>query len=112
MNPITNPLTFYTPPPTAKAPTPTHTNYCPPQALDLEMASALGEVSAVIFFLLGAMTVVEVVDSHQGFKVGREGAKLPTPTKLRHRIRGRGVGMAWEGLGGRQVCREGCLCAD
>ncbi|KAG2495836.1 hypothetical protein HYH03_006075 [Edaphochlamys debaryana] len=37
-------------------------------ALDLEMGSALGEVSAVIFFLLGAMAVVEVVDSHQGFK--------------------------------------------
>ncbi len=33
------------------------------------MTSALGEVSAIIFFLLGAMAVVEVVDSHQGFKV-------------------------------------------
>lgn len=40
------------------------------------MASALGqlgekisEVSEVIYFILGAMTIVEIVDSHQGFKV-------------------------------------------
>ncbi|WP_028240050.1 sodium:proton antiporter NhaD [Stutzerimonas azotifigens] len=29
----------------------------------------LGEVSEILFFLLGAMTIVELVDSHEGFKV-------------------------------------------
>ena len=29
----------------------------------------LGEVSQIIFFLLGAMTLVELIDSHKGFKV-------------------------------------------
>jgi Na+/H+ antiporter NhaD/arsenite permease-like protein len=28
----------------------------------------LGEISAILFFLLGAMTIVEVVDSHEGFR--------------------------------------------
>ncbi len=28
----------------------------------------LGDISAILFFLLGAMTIVEVVDSHNGFK--------------------------------------------
>lgn len=27
------------------------------------------QVSEIIFFLLGAMTIVEIVDSHQGFRV-------------------------------------------
>eukprot|EP00198_Chlamydomonas_reinhardtii_P005355 XP_001694691.1 sodium ion/proton transporter protein [Chlamydomonas reinhardtii] len=52
------------------------------EALDLEMASALGEVSAVIFFLLGAMTVVEVVDSHQGFKVITQSLRPASRTQL------------------------------
>jgi Na+/H+ antiporter NhaD/arsenite permease-like protein len=29
----------------------------------------LGEIAAIIFFLMGAMTIVEVVDSYQGFKI-------------------------------------------
>ncbi|HAV87799.1 MULTISPECIES: sodium:proton antiporter NhaD [Stutzerimonas] len=29
----------------------------------------LGEVSEILFFLLGAMTIVELIDSHEGFKV-------------------------------------------
>lgn len=29
----------------------------------------LGEISAILFFLLGAMTIVEVVDSHNGFRL-------------------------------------------
>jgi CBS domain-containing protein len=29
----------------------------------------VSEVSEVVFFILGAMTIVEIVDSHQGFKV-------------------------------------------
>ena len=33
--------------------------------VDAEISESLSEVSQVIFFLLGAMTVVEVVDAHQ-----------------------------------------------
>lgn len=29
----------------------------------------LGEVSEILFFLMGAMTIVELIDSHQGFKI-------------------------------------------
>lgn len=29
----------------------------------------LGQVSEILFFLLGAMTIVEMIDSHQGFKI-------------------------------------------
>ena len=29
----------------------------------------VGEVSEIVYFLLGAMTIVEIVDAHQGFKV-------------------------------------------
>ncbi len=32
-----------------------------------ELIHHLGEISAILFFLLGAMTIVEVVDSHNGF---------------------------------------------
>ena len=34
-----------------------------------ELSESLAEVSEIIFFLLGAMTIVEVVDAHQGFKI-------------------------------------------
>jgi len=29
----------------------------------------LGEISAILFFLLGAMTIVEVIDTHDGFRI-------------------------------------------
>ncbi len=34
-----------------------------------ELAHHVGEVSQIIFFLMGAMTLVELVDSHKGFKI-------------------------------------------
>lgn len=33
------------------------------------LSEKVSEVSEVVFFLLGAMTIVEIVDSHRGFKV-------------------------------------------
>ena len=36
-----------------------------PAAVHVELAEALGETSEILFFLLGAMSIVEVVDSHQ-----------------------------------------------
>lgn len=32
------------------------------------LSEHLGEISQILFFLLGAMTIVELVDAHQGFK--------------------------------------------
>ena len=34
-----------------------------------KLGEKLGEVSEVVFFLMGAMTLVEIVDAHRGFKV-------------------------------------------
>lgn len=33
------------------------------------LAEQLSEVAQILFFLLGAMTIVEIVDAHQGFKI-------------------------------------------
>lgn len=34
-----------------------------------ELLEHLGEISEIIFFLLGAMTIVELVDKHEGFRI-------------------------------------------
>ena len=34
-----------------------------------ELLHHLSEISSILFFLLGAMTIVEVVDAHEGFSV-------------------------------------------
>jgi Na+/H+ antiporter NhaD/arsenite permease-like protein len=41
-----------------------------------------GEVSSILFFLLGAMTIVEVIDSHQGFAIISEKIKTRSKSKL------------------------------
>ncbi|KAK1358923.1 CitMHS domain-containing protein [Heracleum sosnowskyi] len=35
----------------------------------VELTRACAEVSGIVFFLLGAMTIVEIVDAHHGFKL-------------------------------------------
>lgn len=42
----------------------------------------LGEISEIIFFLLGAMTIVELVDGHQGFRIITDKIKTTKKTKL------------------------------
>ena len=42
----------------------------------------LGEISAILFFLLGAMTIVEVVDSHHGFKIITDSIRTKSMSKL------------------------------
>jgi Na+/H+ antiporter NhaD/arsenite permease-like protein len=37
--------------------------------LDGELLESIGEISEILFFLLGAMTIVELIDAHQGFQV-------------------------------------------
>ncbi len=42
----------------------------------------LGEISSIVFFLMGAMTIVEVVDRYQGFRIITEKIDSSNRTKL------------------------------
>jgi Na+/H+ antiporter NhaD/arsenite permease-like protein len=42
----------------------------------------LGEISEILFFLLGAMTIVEIIDKHDGFKVITDRIKTTKKVKL------------------------------
>jgi Na+/H+ antiporter NhaD/arsenite permease-like protein len=46
-----------------------------------ELGHHLIEISEILFFLLGAMTIVEVVDHHQGFKLITD--KITTTNKVK-----------------------------
>lgn len=46
-----------------------------------EIIHHLGEIGEILFFLLGAMTIVEVVDQHQGFKIITD--KITTTNKVK-----------------------------
>ncbi len=46
-----------------------------------ELLHHMGEISSILFFLLGAMTVVELIDSHNGFDIIKE--KITTTSKSR-----------------------------
>ncbi len=47
-----------------------------------EILHHLGEISQILFFLLGAMTIVEIVDQYQGFKVITDKIKTTNKVKL------------------------------
>jgi Na+/H+ antiporter NhaD/arsenite permease-like protein len=40
-----------------------------PNTVSEEIVGHLGEISSILFFLMGAMTIVELIDSHGGFKI-------------------------------------------
>ena len=50
--------------------------------VDHEVVHHLGEISEILFFLLGAMTIVETVDQHQGFKLITDRIKTTNKVKL------------------------------
>lgn len=37
--------------------------------VDKELAESLGEYAGILFFLMGAMTIVAIIDSHDGFQI-------------------------------------------
>jgi len=39
------------------------------QAVSNELVHSFGEIASILFFLLGAMTIVELIDSHNGFEL-------------------------------------------
>jgi Na+/H+ antiporter NhaD/arsenite permease-like protein len=47
-----------------------------------EITFHLGEISQILFFLLGAMTIVEMVDSHEGFTLITDRIRTTNKTKL------------------------------
>lgn len=47
-----------------------------------ELSHASAEVSEIVFFLLGAMTIVEIVDAHQGFKLVTDNITTRKPRSL------------------------------
>ena len=47
-----------------------------------QIISHLGEISEILFFLFGAMTIVEVIDQHEGFRVITDRIKTTNKVKL------------------------------
>ncbi|MEO6669932.1 MAG: sodium:proton antiporter NhaD, partial [Ferruginibacter sp.] len=47
-----------------------------------ELTHHLGEIASILFFLLGAMTIVELIDSHDGFDIITEKIKTTSKAKL------------------------------
>ncbi|MBX2899778.1 MAG: sodium:proton antiporter NhaD [Cyclobacteriaceae bacterium] len=47
-----------------------------------QLAEHLGEIAAILFFLMGAMTIVELVDAYQGFKIITDRINTKNPKKL------------------------------
>lgn len=47
-----------------------------------QLIEHLGEVSGILFFLLGAMTVVELIDAHDGFQIITDKIKTRSTQKL------------------------------
>ncbi len=47
-----------------------------------ELRHHLGEIAEILFFLLGAMTIVELVDAHDGFKIITERISAQKKTSL------------------------------
>ncbi|GAY62347.1 hypothetical protein CUMW_217080, partial [Citrus unshiu] len=58
--------------------------YCAPstEIAVSELSRASAEVSEIVFFLLGAMTIVEIVDAHQGFKLVTDNITTRKPRSL------------------------------
>jgi len=47
-----------------------------------ELAHHLGQIGAILFFLMGAMTIVELVDAYQGFRIITDRIKTKNPKTL------------------------------
>ncbi|MBL0356255.1 MAG: sodium:proton antiporter NhaD [Chitinophagaceae bacterium] len=47
-----------------------------------ELLHHLGEIASILFFLLGAMTIVELIDSHDGFDIITQKIKTTSSQKL------------------------------
>lgn len=50
--------------------------------VESEIIHHLGEISEILFFLLGAMTIVEIIDQHEGFRIITDKIKTTNKVKL------------------------------
>ncbi|MEO9004052.1 MAG: sodium:proton antiporter NhaD, partial [Ginsengibacter sp.] len=53
-----------------------------PDKASEELVSHMGDISSILFFLMGAMTIVELIDSHGGFNIITEKIKTKSIQKL------------------------------
>ncbi len=49
---------------------------------EFQILEHLGEIASILFFLLGAMTIVELIDSHEGFAVITDQIKTTSKRRL------------------------------
>lgn len=49
---------------------------------EFQILEHLGEIASILFFLLGAMTIVELIDAHEGFAVITDRIKTTSRSKL------------------------------
>ena len=47
-----------------------------------DLAHHLGDIAGILFFLLGAMVIVELIDAHDGFEIITERIKTTNKRKL------------------------------
>ncbi|MDQ2862998.1 MAG: sodium:proton antiporter NhaD [Bacteroidota bacterium] len=53
-----------------------------PHTANEQLVGHLGEISSILFFLMGAMTIVELIDSHDGFKIVTQKITTKSTQKL------------------------------
>ncbi len=51
-------------------------------AVNHELETHFGEMAGILFFLLGAMVIVELIDTHDGFQIVTERIKTTSPRRL------------------------------
>ena len=54
----------------------------PHEKIETSLLHHLSEISAILFFLIGAMTIVEIIDSHEGFSIITNKIKTRDKTTL------------------------------
>jgi len=52
------------------------------EAVSHELGTHLGEVSGILFFLMGAMVIVELIDAHDGFEIITERIQTTSKKKI------------------------------
>jgi Na+/H+ antiporter NhaD/arsenite permease-like protein len=57
-------------------------NYSDTHLVSHQLMEQLGEISGILFFLLGAMTIVELIDAHDGFQIITDKIKTKKASKL------------------------------
>lgn len=57
-----------------------------PETVSEELLHHLAEIASILFFLLGAMTIVEIIDTHNGFDIVTQKIRTTSKRKLLYTI--------------------------